>query len=122
MTLPNLVKTYRKQNNLTMQEFADRCGLSKAYISMLEKGKHPQNATNLRPNIETLDKLAKGMGMSFDDFAMVLKGETVVTVNDDVPEQFKKYMSDDLITIVNAWEKLSDADKQIIKIIAEKYK
>lgn len=122
MTLPKLVKTYRKQNNLTMQEFADRCGLSKAYISMLEKGKHPQNATNLRPNIETLDKLAKGMGMTFDEFVLALKDDTLVTICDDIPEQFPKYMTDDLITIINAWHKISESDKQIIKIIAEKYK
>lgn len=37
MTIGNLVKTYRQEHDLPMQEFADRCGLSKSYISMLEK-------------------------------------------------------------------------------------
>lgn len=123
MTLPMLVKNYRRNNHLTMQEFADKCGLSKAYISMLEKGKHPQNARNLKPNIETLEKVAHGMDMTFDDFIKALNADkVVVTVNDDIPEQFQKYMSDDLNVLVSVWHKISDADKAIIKIIAQKYK
>ena len=42
MELNELIKLFRETNDYTMQEFADRCGLSKGYISMLEKGVQPR--------------------------------------------------------------------------------
>lgn len=36
MKLSEYIKTYRKNNKITMQEFADRAGLSKGYISQIE--------------------------------------------------------------------------------------
>ena len=47
MTLGDLIKAYRAAHGLTMQEFANLSGLSKAYVSMLEKNKHPQNNKEL---------------------------------------------------------------------------
>ena len=41
MTLGELIKEYRSKNNLSMDAFADKSGISKAYISLLEKNKHP---------------------------------------------------------------------------------
>lgn len=67
MNLGELIKEYRQLNKLTMQDFATRSGLSKGYVSMLEKGKHPQNARNIIPSIETFSKVAAGMGISLND-------------------------------------------------------
>lgn len=119
MTVGEVVNNYRSSNHLTMQEFADRCGLSKAYISMVEKGKHPQNNRKLVPNLETLAKLAKGMDTDINTFLSVLDLDTIVSVNlqnnhDDLPEE--------LTVLSSAWETISADDKAIIKFIADKYK
>ena len=47
MNLGEIVKNYRDQHSLTMDEFAERSGLSKGYISMLEKNKNPANDKNI---------------------------------------------------------------------------
>ena len=41
MTLGDVIKEYREKNKMTMQDFADRAGLSKGLISMLEKSRRP---------------------------------------------------------------------------------
>ena len=43
MTLGELVHAYREERGMSMQEFADRSNLSKAYISMLERNRNPQS-------------------------------------------------------------------------------
>ena len=67
MRLGIVVKKFRSENNLTMQEFANMSGLSKGYISMLEKGKHPQNNREIIPSIETVLRIAKAMNLSLDE-------------------------------------------------------
>ena len=66
MQLGQIVKRYREANNMTMQEFADRCELSKGYISMLEQGRHPARNSPIAPSFETIKKLSAGMGMTLD--------------------------------------------------------
>ena len=51
MNLGTLVKEYRTNNSLTMEEFAKKCGLSKGYISMLEKNQNPKSG---KPIITTI--------------------------------------------------------------------
>ena len=52
-----VIRTLRQQKGLTIEQFAKLCGLSYAPISRIE--------TNLiKPNLETLDKIAAGLGIS----------------------------------------------------------
>ena len=85
MKLGEMIRAFRGNNDMTMQEFADRSGLSKGYISMLEKNKHPQSKRELVPSFETYKKVASAMGMSLDDFLAALDGDEVVRVNAATP-------------------------------------
>ena len=69
-----------------MQEFADRCGLSKGYISMLEKGRHPQNSRPLVPSINTIRHLADGMNISVDALLSAIDADTIVSINNPAPD------------------------------------
>jgi len=42
MTLGDIIKSYRSKYGLSMDSFSDKSGISKAYISLLEKNKHPK--------------------------------------------------------------------------------
>lgn len=72
LELGQIIKQYRYDNNLTMREFADKCGLSNGYISMLERGKHPQSKRYLVPSMDTIKKLCAGMGISVQDLFSVM--------------------------------------------------
>ena len=43
MTIGDFVKIYREENDMSMEEFAKLCGVSKGYISMLENNTNPRN-------------------------------------------------------------------------------
>lgn len=67
MKLGDFIYGYRKKNKLSMDEFAKKSGISKAYISLLEKGFHPRNNKPIIPSVETIKKAAAAMNMSFDE-------------------------------------------------------
>ena len=84
MKIGEIIKNYRIDNKLTMQEFADKTKLSKAYISMIEKGYHPQNNKPITPSITTLSKIASGMNISLNDFLEKLDGKQIVDLKPDI--------------------------------------
>ena len=85
MRLEDIIRQYRDAQNLSMQEFADKCGLSKGYISMLEKGRHPQNNRQLVPSLNTIRALAAGMDLPVDSLLAAMDGDSVISVNDPEP-------------------------------------
>ena len=87
MRLEDIIRQYRYAQNLSMQEFADKCGLSKGYISMLEKGRHPQNNRQLVPSLNTIRALAAGMDLPVDSLLAAMDGDSVISVNDPEPVQ-----------------------------------
>ena len=79
------VKHYRERHKLSMQEFADKADLSKGYISMLEKGKHPQNDREIVPSIEKVNKIAKAMNLSIDELLARIDGNQMIDISRDRP-------------------------------------
>ena len=67
MKLGEHIYNYRKKNKLSMDDFAKKSGISKAYISLLERGVHPRNNKPIIPSVDTIKKAASAMNMSFDD-------------------------------------------------------
>lgn len=81
MTLGDLIKDYRQSHSLTMQEFADRSGLSKAYISMLEKNRHPRNNKKIIPSLDTFKKVSNVMNMSLNEILQAVNSDQLIEVN-----------------------------------------
>jgi transcriptional regulator with XRE-family HTH domain len=61
MDIGNKIKNLRLQHSLTQEELADRCDLTKGYISQLEN-----NLTS--PSIETLRDILAALGTNFQQF------------------------------------------------------
>lgn len=66
VTLGEIIKEYRTTHSLSMDAFAEKSGISKAYISLLEKNKHPKTGKPIAPSIQSIKQAADGMGMDFD--------------------------------------------------------
>ena len=75
MTLGDFVQTYRAEHHMTMQEFADRCGLSKAYISMLERNRNPKSGKPPIPSLETIRSISAVIGLDFNQVIAALDGD-----------------------------------------------
>lgn len=64
MTVGELIKAYRSENGISMDEFAARSGISKSYISMLEKNENPRTKLPITPTTKTLSAVAGAMHIS----------------------------------------------------------
>jgi len=67
MELSEIVREYRKENEISQRKFAAICELSNGYISMLEKNVNPKTGLPIIPSITAMKKIAKGIGISLKD-------------------------------------------------------
>ena len=94
MTLGELIKKYRDEHNLSQRQFAEVCGLSNGYISMIEKGENPKTKLPVTPTLPAYQKIALGMGInvaslfSYIDDTPVDIRLTLVPDNSDIPTGF----------------------------------
>lgn len=64
MKLGDLIREYREKQGLSQRQFADRCGLSNGYISIIEKGINPNTGKPVTPTIPQLKKIAGGLNIT----------------------------------------------------------
>lgn len=70
MRLGAIIKGYREQNELTIEDFATASGISKSYISIIESGR--SDGSIAIPSEGTIQKAAKGMGMQYMELREIL--------------------------------------------------
>ena len=82
MDLKEYLKEYRISHDLSQRQFAEACGLSNGYISMIESGCNPKTKEPIICTLPTLQKLAAGMHISLnqlltdiDDMPVKLSGD-----------------------------------------------
>ncbi len=71
-----MVRARRKQANLTLQQLADRAGLSAAFISQVERNK-------VVPSIVSLANIAKSLDTSVTEFMEIPQGERPIRTADN---------------------------------------
>lgn len=54
------IRSLRRERDITQSVLAEKCGLSNNFIALLERGRGA-------PSIETLEKLARALGVSIAD-------------------------------------------------------
>lgn len=66
MRLGDIIKKYRTDHDLSQRQFAKLCGLSHAYIPLIEKGVNT-NGYPLTPSITVMKQLAEAMGLTLQE-------------------------------------------------------
>lgn len=85
MNLGVKIKERRTLLQLTQEELANRCELTKGYISQLENDK-------VSPSIETLEIILEVLGTSFSDFFYEEKNQQIIfTEEEQYEKQFDGY-------------------------------
>lgn len=123
MKIGEWVKQYRKEHGLSMQTFGDMCGLSRAYISILEKGINPTTNKPFSPTIQTVQKIADVTGLDLNlldnDQRLIINAKTVSITADTSHEDEK---------VLNLYHQLDVEDRAEIRgemkgmLRADKYK
>lgn len=100
MTLGGYIKDFRTTHNLSMDDFAQRSGLSKAYVSILERNYNPSTKRAAIPSLNTIKRVANSTGLEFNDLLMLLddnyarfKGDCNVKIS-STSERLKQLMSE----------------------------
>ena len=79
MTLGEVIQEYREANNMSQRQFAERCGLSNAYISILEKNESPKTKEAPVPTFAVFKAVADEIGISVHEL-MNKANETKVSM------------------------------------------
>lgn len=64
MDIGTIITKYCDEHGMSSTEFANRVGVSRAYIYMLKRGKRYKAEKDVIPSVDTIEKLAKAMMMS----------------------------------------------------------
>lgn len=87
MTIGEMIKSYREKMGISQREFALKCGLSNATISMYEKnGINPKTGKPYKIEFMTYLRLANIMGMDIDEMFEALGEDAIVST---VPSNVK---------------------------------
>ena len=122
MTLGEIVRSYRTDHSMNMQEFANKCGLSKAYISILERNYNPSSGKPPVPSLGTIRAIAKAVETNFNDVFCALDDNQLVSLEPSLDEvTTQEAFSDKEIQLIDAYRKASPDDQQIVDLTLKKY-
>jgi len=100
MTLGEIIQEYRESNNMSQRQFAERCGLSNAYISILEKNESPKTKEAPSPTLAVFKDIADELGISVHEL-MTKANETKVSMGQRMEySQLRKEIHDDVVAIL----------------------
>lgn len=80
MTLGDIIASYRAEHSLSMEKFAEMSGLSKGYISMLERNSHPSTGKPIAPTLNTFVAVANALGMELDALLEAVDSDQMLTL------------------------------------------
>lgn len=85
MTLGEIIKEYRTKHDMSMREFERISGISRGYLSMLEKNEHPKTKKPITPSVDIIRQVSVATGISFDKIFDLMEGQPV-SVSSGKPE------------------------------------
>ena len=93
MKLGEKIKSYRSEHDLSLRQFAEKCGVSHAYVGYLEQGSNPSTGRPIVPNLARLTALAKGMEMSVEELISEVDDFDIAIEIDHEAERIKRLMA-----------------------------
>lgn len=121
MKLGDLIARYRSDHSMSQRQFANICGLSNGYVSMLEKGKNPATNKPVTPTIPQLKKIAAGMGMTLMDLLDQVDDMPIDISELEVPVQLSVFensiastLDEDELDLIRKFRCLDDRGKSAV--------
>ena len=87
MKLSELIIKYCSEHNLSYRRFAEKCNLSNGYITLLINEINPKTGKPITPQIDSLKKIANGMGMSVNDILSTIDAMDIGINNSSTAKQ-----------------------------------
>lgn len=112
MTLGEYIKQYREAHGLSQRKFAELCGVSNGYISMLEKNVNPKTGKPVTPQLERIALIAEAMGITVQDLFISVDDMPISLIIDSEKKATTENGSGLSEKLVNAISKLSESGQQ----------
>jgi len=84
MTLGEIIREYRRSRDMTMRDFEKASGISRAYISLLERNKSAHSNEPVVPSVEIVRKVAKAMFIDFDTLFAMLEDDSMIKLDEEI--------------------------------------
>ena len=91
MTFGDLIKQYRTDHGISMASFAEKAGITKGYVSLLESNKHPKTGKPIIPSVDVLKRIASAMNMSFDSLILQVDPDCKISWDKEDPIPFNDH-------------------------------
>ncbi len=85
MTLGEIIKEYRQSHGLSQDAIAIASGLSKAYISILERNRNPKTGEPPVASLKTIKAISSALGSDFDSIFSKLDPDIKVSISEQLP-------------------------------------
>ncbi len=118
MTLGDIIKEYRSEHAMNMRDFATRSGLSRAYVSLLERNINPKTGKEITPSIEVIKKVADAVGKSFDEIFNSIDCTTKIIVNST--KVYEKLIDEDFPVVDEIFNKTTSFSNRLKLLRAQK--
>lgn len=67
MTIGDIIKDFREQRQMSMDEFGQLAGMSKSYVFALEKNEHPRTKEPINPSLGIISRVSTATGYSIEE-------------------------------------------------------
>ena len=106
MALGEIIKAFRQKHKMSQTQFGKKVGVSRAYVSMLERNKNSRNGAKIAPTITTLKNISAVIGKSLDD----LLNETP----DDYINVTQNVINEEQAELLSEYQKLNAESKDLL--------
>lgn len=79
--LGEIIKKRRKELGLSYRKLSELSGISHSHISSIEKGVEPKTKKPVRPSLEIIEKLAKGLQLDLGELLSEVSTEEITYPN-----------------------------------------
>lgn len=126
-TLGDIIKAFRKENNMSMDDFAKISNLSKGYISMLEKNENPRNKKPITPSLDTYKSVAKALNTDIDTLLNMIDSDEPIRIsininNNNLSSQDTSDLDEELLVLARNAKTLTKDQLQAIKRTIDAFK
>ncbi len=97
MLLGDIIKQYREEHNMSLQDFADLVHTSRSYIHMLEKNYNPSTGKPISPSIETLKSISNAMNTDIENILKQLDDDQDIYLDE---EEYQKQFKDEKLNAI----------------------
>lgn len=93
MTVGDVIRQYRIEHDMSLAEFGRRAGLTRGYLSAVERGVN-SNGSPARLSYASAQRIAKVMGITHSDLIKAIEGSDDIILTEKEKRLIKAYRSD----------------------------